>query len=659
MDMTLADITSLEELMGILYKEKYIPEEVIQMLWFLFGTLKRDVPHLQRRGAIVLLGMLIHRDPAIVDAGKIELLLRVSTGPPGQADPLLAKYACVALQHLSSLPSFKGASNQLIQRFPNNHVIFARVLDLIQHPYPVQAWLPVAEQAINTIYELAAHPDLLCETLIQKLTGSLFRIHGTPSEFVEQHMERDGDDLPAEEVLHQPVMATAEELARLLYVVGHVAIKQLAFIELIEKDWKRWNADKKSHANDPSVEENRRKSAVEEAARRRKSTRKSQATQETDEGDELDKVAGTVEDEFSDRISYIREYEMIYGQTSLLALYGPLIVKVCRNTRLYSDTSLQIAATLALSKFMCVSNEFCNSHLHVFFTILERNRDPIVRSNLVIALGDLAIVANSLIGENIGQLYRRLGDAEVSVRKNALMVLTHLILNGMVKVKGHLGEMAKCMEDEEPRIRNLAKLFFTEFACKDNAVYNNLTDILGHLSGDAAGVDRDAFRRIMSFLFDFVKQERQTQSMVERLCNRFAQTDQFKHWQDVAYCLSLLSYSERNVRVLVEHLHLYQDKLHDEEVYESFKEIVAKSKTGNIKTAAEKRVEHRALIEGFEVQIQELHEKGTDRERATVRAGKLSPEDIDGVAAALSEMAIAGTDGSSKPSKKSPKRMNW
>lgn len=56
------------------------------------------------------------------------------------------------------------------------------------------------------------------------------------------------------------------------------------------------------------------------------------------------------------------------------------------------------------------------------------------------------------------------------------MVLTHLILNGMIKVKGQLGEMAKCVEDPDQRIADLAKLFFTELATKDNAIYNNLPD---------------------------------------------------------------------------------------------------------------------------------------------------------------------------------------
>jgi hypothetical protein len=39
----------------------------------------------------------------------------------------------------------------------------------------------------------------------------------------------------------------------------------------------------------------------------------------------------------------------------------------------------------------------------------------------------------SLIDENIAYLYNRLGDPALAVRKNTLMVLTHLTLNGMVR----------------------------------------------------------------------------------------------------------------------------------------------------------------------------------------------------------------------------------
>lgn len=87
-----------------------------------------------------------------------------------------------------------------------------------------------------------------------------------------------------------------------------------------------------------------------------------------------------------------------------------------------------------------------------------------VRSNTMIALGDLAIRFPNQTGVWTEHLYLRLGDGAVAVRKNAVMVLSHLILNDMTKVKGLLGLMARRIEDQEDRIQNLTKLFFSELA---------------------------------------------------------------------------------------------------------------------------------------------------------------------------------------------------
>lgn len=39
-----------------------------------------------------------------------------------------------------------------------------------------------------------------------------------------------------------------------------------------------------------------------------------------------------------------------------------------------------------------------------------------------------------------------LSDPDTTVRKNAVMVITHLILNDMMKIKGHVASMAVCLE---------------------------------------------------------------------------------------------------------------------------------------------------------------------------------------------------------------------
>ena len=60
----------------------------------------------------------------------------------------------------------------------------------------------------------------------------------------------------------------------------------------------------------------------------------------------------------------------------------------------------------------------------------------------------------------------RLRDACTLVRKNTIMVLTHLILNDMIKIRGQIRLMALCLEDEENDIREMAHMFFHELSLK-------------------------------------------------------------------------------------------------------------------------------------------------------------------------------------------------
>lgn len=65
---------------------------------------------------------------------------------------------------------------------------------------------------------------------------------------------------------------------------------------------------------------------------------------------------------------------------------------------------------------------------------MESASTETVRSNCTIALGDLAIRFPNLVEPWTEHMYARLRDPSVSVRKNAVLVLSHLILNEMMKV---------------------------------------------------------------------------------------------------------------------------------------------------------------------------------------------------------------------------------
>ena len=92
----------------------------------------------------------------------------------------------------------------------------------------------------------------------------------------------------------------------------------------------------------------------------------------------------------------------------------------------------------------------------------------------------------------------------------------------MVKVKGNISELAGCLEDEDPKIRSLTKLFFAELSKKSNAIYNVMADIISHLSDPETGRDKEQFQSIMKYLFEFIDKDKQAESLVEKLCHRCA-----------------------------------------------------------------------------------------------------------------------------------------
>jgi condensin complex subunit 1 len=107
----------------------------------------------------------------------------------------------------------------------------------------------MAEQAINTIYALGEHPDALCGLLIQNLTRRAFATKPSASNPpIKPDPDAMDEDPPADATTgSQPnsaQMGDAFLLSQLLFVVGHVALKQVVYLELVEREWKRQEDEK-------------------------------------------------------------------------------------------------------------------------------------------------------------------------------------------------------------------------------------------------------------------------------------------------------------------------------------------------------------------------------------------------------------------------------
>ena len=217
----------------------------------------------------------------------------------------------------------------------------------------------------------------------------------------------------------------------------------------------------------------------------------------------------------------------------------------------------------------------CESLLPLLFTVLERETAVSVRTTVMIALGDLAFRFPNSIEPWTHRMYsryacslpavltstvvvlllalcgstvvthnytnspsphgsHRLRDENVTVRYNTLMVITHLVLNDMIKVKGQVSHVAMSLNDPHEGIAELAKLFFIKLSERsNNPVYNLLGDIIGIFSQDntsatavqedsepattataaaaevtAVSLSKEQFQSTMHFLLSFVQKDK-------------------------------------------------------------------------------------------------------------------------------------------------------
>merc|ERR1712106_487502 len=160
-------------------------------------------------------------------------------------------------------------------------------------------------------------------------------------------------------------------------------------------------------------------------------------------------------------------------------------------------------------------------------------------------------------------------------------------------------------------------------AKKGNTLYNVMPDIVSRLSDPEVGIDEEFFRTIMKYIIGLIEKDKLVENLVEKLCHRFRATRTQRQWRDIAFCLSLLQYSDRGLKKLNENIGCWSDKLHEDFVYESICVIFAGVKKtaslGGVAAAGSKH-EIKALVEEMEQKVEEARAKGVEDDTANQRA---------------------------------------
>jgi condensin complex subunit 1 len=107
----------------------------------------------------------------------------------------------------------------------------------------------MAEQAINTIYLLGEQPDTLCTVIIRDLHQHTF---DTSAEEQERPAESQPDEEGVSRRSNRQALGSPFKLAKLIFVIGHVAIKHIVYLELVEREFKR-RKDEAAKGAAPSV----------------------------------------------------------------------------------------------------------------------------------------------------------------------------------------------------------------------------------------------------------------------------------------------------------------------------------------------------------------------------------------------------------------------
>ncbi|KAH7667151.1 Condensin subunit 1/Condensin-2 complex subunit D3 protein [Dioscorea alata] len=582
LDSSIGDLAALECLVSSLVSKGEISTSMMSALWNFFSFNSNGVIAAQSRGALSILCMALKSTPGILGS-HLQDIVDIGFGRWAKEEPLLARTACVALDRLSDEDKQKLRCGGI--------KIFSMLQSLLTGSWlPENVWYAAADKAIKAIYSIHPTPEIFAAEVVKTSISSIFSSSGND----EMPTDADSEDVNVSTVL-------AAKLGRCLFIISHVAFNQLVYIESCIHKLQKQKAKKE-------------KSKLESEAAAGFST---EASEKQNINAELG--LGASEDAAIDALSERAEKEIVSGvsnEKNLIGHCATFLSKLCRNFNLLQKfPDLQASAMLALCRLMIIDADFCEANLQLLFTVVENAPSETVRSNCTLSLGDLAVRFPNLLEPWTENIYARLRDPSVSVRKNAVLVLSHLILNDMMKVKGYINEMAMRIEDEEGRISNLARLFFHELSKKgSNPIYNLLPDILGRLS-DQKNMKKDSFRNIMQFLINSIKKDKQMEALVEKLCNRFSGVSDKTQWECIVYCLSQLTFTEKGMKKLMESFKTYEHVLLEDSVVDHFKNIISKSK----KFA---KPELKSCIDEFEEKLNKSHMERKEQEEIANNAYK-------------------------------------
>lgn len=539
-------------------------------------------------------------------AANQELITSVAIGERGRKDPRIF-VGCLELLMNSVTPGTK-----FYHRMEKTDTVRA-IMDIFKQVffYPrCPEFEPVAMRTFGYFYQMCQKPDAISEEILRDICNKLREISDKHQKKLEETLDENFNPSTQSTAFHIPEYL----LARLVCVFGFVASKELIFLDndvynnmKYREDLKREKKDQKKKTN------NKRKtllSSLNSSASdvlKRLSTTAAEPQQEPDEM----LVGATAEDSIAELINQICENELVNTPDGMLRSFVPILIEILTHPAKYRDEHVQQAACTTLIRFMLVSSRFCQEMMPFLMNVMNKTKSSQMKCNIIIGLSDFTCRFPNVIEPWTPNLYGTLLETDVTVRLTAVKMLSHLILQEMIRVRGQLSDMAICIVDPNEDIIKVTKEFFKAIKDKSNILYNVLPDIISRLSSADAMLQEDKFRAIMSYVMDLIDKDRQVESLVDKLCLRFKVTSIERQWRDIAFCLSLLRHTEKTLKKLIDHIPQFKDKIQSDEVMDCFKTIIS-----NVNKQVTK-VELKNIAKELDLKLQECLAVGTDAAKQT------------------------------------------
>lgn len=185
----------------------------ISALWDFFCFNVGGTTAEQSRGALSVLCMVAKTSSGVLGS-HFQDIIDIGFGRWSKVDPLLARTACLAIQRLSEDDKKKLLASSSAR-------IFGFLESLITGFWlPANIWFAAADKAIAAIYAIHPTPETIAADMIKKSLSSVCNDGGVN---VQSDIDTSSGSMP--------LTVQVAKLSRCLFIISHVAMNQLVYIE--------------------------------------------------------------------------------------------------------------------------------------------------------------------------------------------------------------------------------------------------------------------------------------------------------------------------------------------------------------------------------------------------------------------------------------------